>query len=141
MPTKEKIIEELGFVTGTISEQVRTIAAGALAFCLAFIVDAASRKDAALLQTEEIVGPIVFCLVAIALDFAQYFAGFALNRQMLRRMEKDSLTELKYDPASLIYRSRAWFFYAKAGSLCIGLCWLIAAIAVKLVGIIAEKIS
>jgi hypothetical protein len=133
MPTRKAIIDELDFLSGLISERVRSAAAVILAFCWAFIVEGAGG-DGGFLAAGAVMPPLLLAVASLVADFVQYLAGLRLNLRTLRRMEREGLDETGYDPRDSLYRLRQLMFHLKMVFLAASLAWLLVVIVLRLAG-------
>lgn len=133
MPDRKAVIDELNFLSGLLSERVRTAAAVILAFCWAFIVEGASAPGGGFLSTPDVVPPLLLAAATLMADFAQYLAGLRLNVRTLAQMERRKVETLAYDARHPLYLIRQGAFYAKMLLLAAALIWLLAVILLRLV--------
>ncbi len=132
MPSRKAVIDELNFLSGLLSERVRTAAAVILAFCWAFIVEGSSVPGGGFLSTEAVLPPLLLAVATLLADFTQYLAGLRLNVRTLAKMEAEKVDELPYDARHPLYVIRQASFYSKMLLLAAALIWLLAVILATL---------
>jgi len=130
MPTKEKIIEELNWLSDRISTQVRTISVSLLVITWGLII---GKPEISLPFSEElkkhllVVG--IIALIAMLGDFLQYFFGYVNTNGLRKKMELEEKTETDYDYNVLTYKLRSFFFWFKQIMIIIAcICFLVAII-------------
>ena len=112
MADKEQVLEELSYLTSTISTQVRTISAGVLAFCWAFALQAQGDGSPPFtLGMDSIVLPAALSLIVLMLDLIQYLCGYILNRTALEILESGE--NFSYNRRGFFYLGRVFSFYGK----------------------------
>ena len=128
MLEKCKIQDELNFVTDKLSSQVRTTAAGALALAWGLLVGESPTAKAVasdLRWSLLVVGGLA--VLALFVDFLQYFSGYLNTQRALRSVvkDKDGKEVGQYDDTALSYRLRRYFFRGKIAILAITVGWLL----------------
>ena len=127
MPTKEKVIEELNFVTEVLSTRARTLAAGVLALAWVFLLgNAINDEHAGFIANRALVAPIVLALLSLLADLSQYWCGLLATRRHLQYMEKSDLTSAEYNYRDMAYRLRTVFFYLKLFFMLASVAWLLS---------------
>jgi hypothetical protein len=130
MATKEKIIDDLNFVTDRISTQVRTLALGVLAFIWGIVIsDSEMAKSIAQPANAQLLGIAGGAVLTMLLDFFQYIPGFINTRNLLSKMERTKATEGTYDYSSWGFRLRNFFFWGKVVVLTITVLGLLRILA------------
>jgi len=126
MPTLDKVIEELNFLSEVLSTRVRTLAAGVLALAWVFVLGNAIKDEhAGFIADRDLVAPIVLALLSLLADLSQYWCGLVGTRRHLQRMEKSDLTSADYNYGSMAYRLRTIFFYLKLSFMLASVAWLL----------------
>src|SRR6266566_3397822 len=111
MATKEKILDDLNFITDRISTQVRTLALGVLGFIWGIIIsDSPIAKSIAEPLHAQLLGIAGGALLTMFLDFSQYVAGYESTVSVLAVMEKTHAAEGAYNYRSWWFRFRTFFF-------------------------------
>jgi len=106
MPKKADLLSELDWVTNKISSQVWTLNVGSLGTAWSLLI--ADR-----FSTRNAIPVFVPSLLSILCEMGQYLCGYWLARRLLRKMERENLTEFQYPKRSLLYRARDFFFVWK----------------------------
>ena len=136
MPDKATLINDLDWISERISNRLWTISVGVLAFCFAFVVEAAAAQGVPFLAPIKVVPPIILTLVAMICDLAQYVAGYNLNVRLLERMEHERKDNLGFDHADPAFRVRLFAYWAKLGLCGLGAVWLITVAALRTIDIV-----
>jgi hypothetical protein len=126
VPTIQKIIEELQWLSDRISTQVRTLGISLLAITWGLIIaqpQIAGPLPDDLKKSLLIVG--VLALAAIICDFLQYSVAYLNNKALLDNMEDKKLDEAAYDYTATTYKLRGFFFWAKQVLLIIACAWFL----------------
>lgn len=114
MPTKDKVIDALNWVTDRLSTQVRTVALSVLALAWGLLIgDKEADKSIAMQRKWHLLGIGGAAVVAMFFDFMQYVSGYINTHALLREMERTGATSGSYNTDSWSYRFRMAFFYAK----------------------------
>src|SRR5437016_144779 len=114
MATKDKILDDLNFVTDRISTQVRTLALGVLGFVWGIIIsDSQIAKSIAQPLNAQLLGIAGGALLTMLLDFLQYVAGYVNTASVLTAIERINATEGSYDYKSWGFRLRRFLFWSK----------------------------
>ena len=106
MPKKADLLSELDWVTSKISSLVWTINVGALGTTWSLLI----AKQFSFLNAIWIFVPSILSLLC---EMAQYLSGYLLARGLLRKMERESLTEFDYPTGNVLYKARDFFFVCK----------------------------
>ena len=106
MPKKADLISELGWITNKISSQVWTLNLGTLGTTWSLLI--AER-----FSISNAIPVFVPSLLSILCEMGQYLCGYWLPLRLLRKMERENLTEFEYPTDSLLYRARDFFFVWK----------------------------
>lgn len=114
MPTLDRIVTELEFLSDRLSTQVRTIAIGLLAVTWATLIGESTtlRSLAGQLRSKLLV-VAALCVLALVFDFVQYLFGYVTVNRTRRQIEDAQQREGKYDYESLSWCLRNLFFWAK----------------------------
>jgi hypothetical protein len=114
MTTLKETYEELQFLSDRISTQVRWLAAGVIALVWMFL---AGGKDSPSLpfppNHEVLVTAAGLAIMALLLDYIQYFFGYKLTMRSLKKVEDTGGENVTYDYTSCLYRMRVFFFWVK----------------------------
>lgn len=125
MPTKQKVVENLDWVTERISNRVWTISLAVLATCLGYLIESSKNEDA-FLASHSVVIPAAFALLALVFDLLQYFSANRQNLVLLRKLEKSGENEGLYSTSDLWFRLRNWSYLSKIIACMLSACILIA---------------
>lgn len=104
------VIEELRFLSDRISTQVRTIAIGLIGITWGLLIGKSGFVGHLKIKLLWVGS---FALLAMFLDFLQYFCGYICTDNVRKGMEKEKKEEGIYDYRSWLYRLRSWFFWLK----------------------------
>jgi len=160
MSDKSPVYGDLDFVTTRISDQVRTIALGILAFVWLFI---AGGDKAPVLPTtpsrDLLLTAAGLALLALLVDYAQYLFAYLNSQQALKRIEQRAaavtpaaptttgqpattaavasgpvsvVTPPTFDYGALLFRARLWMFWGKQVSAIAAAVLLVAAVGLSL---------
>jgi hypothetical protein len=124
VPNKKDLMDELDFLTDLISNRVRTISFGIVAFCWLFILQNITDNNA-IMSNKRLLIPVILSILALFADFAQYWFGFYTTRTLLREIESDLIGEVFYDYRSLGFRLRNAMFYSKQILMVSATIWLL----------------
>lgn len=133
MVCKQDIIKEMDFLSDRISTQVRTVALGLLGITWGVLI---GKSDVALGIARSIgknlmvIGGIA--ILAMFLDFLQYFFGYWYTYSLFNDMEKTNKEEVKYKYSDVRYRLRTCLYWVKQITLMIGVLWFIVVLFVYL---------
>jgi len=129
MQTKEKIIEELHWLSDRISTQVRTISVSLLIITWGLIIgkpEISSPLSEGLKKHLLIVG--IIALITMLVDFLQYFLGYVNTDGLRKIMELEGKLEADYDYNAITYKLRCFLFWFKQITLLIACIWFLSAI-------------
>lgn len=136
MATKEKIIDDLNFVTDRLSTQVRTLALGVLTFVWGIIIsDSELAKSIAQPLNSQLLGIAGGAILTMLLDFLQYVAGYLNTARLLTGVERAGATEGTYNYHSWGFRFRRFFFWTKVGVVIITVLALLRILAWRFLNI------
>lgn len=126
MASKEDIIKEMDFLSDRISTQVRTVALGLLGITWGLLIG----KSEVAVQIATSTGKNLMAIGGIAilamfLDFLQYFFGYWYTHSLFKDMEKENKEEAKYKYSDARYRLRTCLFWAKQIILMIAVLWFV----------------
>jgi hypothetical protein len=124
MPTKSEIIQDLNWVTERISNRVWTVSVGVIALALTYIVESTRSDGSPFLRPEQVAVPAVLALLALAFDLIQYIAANRQNVRILRRMEREGLSEARFDPAERMGRLRHLAYNLKISLSILSVGWI-----------------
>jgi hypothetical protein len=135
MPTQEKAIEELGALSGQVSERTRTIAGGIIAIWWALLVGDSSDRLSDKLQAA-LIAPVVLAGSALLFDFLQYLSGYLMTLKAFRAAEKLNQPnatppvkpDVRYDPNHLLFQFRTALFFAKLIAAALAMGWLLVSL-------------
>jgi len=131
MPNKNYLIDQLDFLSGALSDRIRSIAFGVLALCWGLLASTTTVRTGFDLGLSDLLMPMLLSLLALVADFGQYLAGYVLNSRLLQELETRNLTEINYVKSHPLYRLRLVSFYAKLTSGTAGAIWLIVIFTIK----------
>jgi len=130
MPTIDKIIEELHFLSNRISTQVRMVSVCLIAVTWGLLMGTSSTTVAIAGEIKKHLLLIGFlAILAMFLDFLQYFCGYLDADRLRLRMEEKELRSGEYDYKAPLHRLRHWFFWAKQGVLSLAVVWFLVVVA------------
>jgi hypothetical protein len=112
MATKEKLLEELNWVTEKISAQIWALNLGTLGTTWSLLITTPLPNNVRF-TARDALPVVVLCIVSLICELGQYLSAYFMQRQILTTMEKNGLTEFQYDPKSALRRSRMFFFWCK----------------------------
>lgn len=120
---RRAILEQKQFVTGRISETVRYIGFGLLALFYAMIsADTAIPAKIVSKMPEMLQFMAVFGVLAISLDYLQYFFG---DRAVEFALSGSGEAANRYNTKWFVYRARTWCYWLKQVSAMSGCVFLI----------------
>ena len=126
MAAKKDILDELDFVTTTLSTQVRTTALGVLALSWGLLIgESSTAKELAAQLKWHLVGVGAAAVLILFLDFLQYVAGYAATLGVYNTMVQDNADQGEFDDSALSFRLRMFLFYAKMVALSLTVIWLL----------------
>ena len=141
MPGKQDLGEELNHLSGVLSQRIRVLAGGVLAFCWAFVIEGASGEKEAFLPPGYSLPPMILALVGLVADFLQYWFGYRLNIVLLRRLEAEERGEVAYDRRHIYYRLREKMFGTKIALVCLAVFFLLLVVSIRLFQVYAIDIN
>lgn len=126
MPDQKRLIEDLDYLSETLSKRTREISAGVLLFCWAFLVEGSQKKAGAFIPAPMIAAPVILSILAIMADLCQYLAGLILTQRLLTKSvsEKNS-SNIMYNRRNPLYRFRQAMFWGKLVLCLAAATWLI----------------
>ena len=134
MPDKHAVIEELNFVTDLLSNRSRTLAGGVLAISwVLLLANATGSEGSGVVDSRAILAPILFALLSLLADLAQYWAGYLFAKRHLIRMERQQKDFAEYDYDSSLYKWRAYLFYSKIGLMLTSVVVLLVLLSVRFI--------
>jgi hypothetical protein len=104
--TKKDLIDELDWITNKISSLVWTLNVGALGTTWSLLI--ANR-----FTFRNAIWIFVPCILSILCEMFQYLSGYRLADGLLRKMERENLTEFEYPTTDPLYEARQFFFVWK----------------------------
>lgn len=126
MPSLDKIVEELQFLSDRLSTQVRTLGLGMIALVWALLSGASSESlDFKTGEKHKLILVAVLALVAMTLDFLQYVFGYVHTNRLHRELLDEGRDQGDYDYHELWYRARAGCFWAKQVVIFTAVVWLV----------------
>jgi len=130
VPEIKKIIEELQFLSDKLSTQVRMVAFGLLAITWTILVG----ESAFLRKLSEGLGKSLLLIAVLSIfillvHFLQYVIGYIYVNKTRKTAEAKGLTEIDFDPDSLLFRSRSILFWIKQFVLVVTLVFFLAVLA------------
>ena len=129
MPTLEKVIEDLNWLSDRISTQVRTMSIGLLAITWGLLIGKPEiSQPLPLWLKKNLLAIGILTLVVMLSDFLQYFFGLLVVDSLRKSMEKMKQTEAEYDYGTITYRLRKLFFWVKLVLVVIACIWFLAVI-------------
>ena len=131
MVTRDKVVEELNFVTDKLSTQVRTTALGIVVFVWGLLLGQPSAtEDIAREWKRHLVGIGGAAVLVMFVDFLQYVAAYVNVKSLYDRRGSTG----EYDDSSISYKVRLYLFYAKILLLIVVVVWLVCVLGLWLVG-------
>ena len=129
MPTLEKVIEDLNWLSDRISTQVRTMSIGLLAITWGLLIGKPEiSQPLPLWLKKNLLAIGILALVVMLSDFLQYFFGLLVVDSLRKSMEEMKQTEAEYDYGTITYRLRKLFFWVKLVLVVIACIWFLAVI-------------
>jgi hypothetical protein len=129
VPTLEKVIEDLNWLSDRISTQVRTMSIGLLAIAWGLLIGKPEiSQPLPLWLKKNLLAIGILALVVMLSDFLQYFFGLLVVDSLRKSMEKMKQTEAEYDYGTITYRLRKLFFWVKLFLVVIACIWFLAVI-------------
>lgn len=122
MASINEIVEELNFLSETLSERTRVLSVGIIAIWWTTLIGGRGPPG---LGENALLGPAICAAVSALLDVLQYAAGYLQSYLALYRLEKLGLSEVQYDRHSLLFRLREFLFLAKQVAALAAIAWLI----------------
>jgi hypothetical protein len=121
----KELIEELQFLSDRISTQVRTISVSLIAFVWILLIggDNAPFKFS-LFERRQLLIIVFLALIAMLLDFLQYFFGYLYTNSLRKDLEESEKEKGEYDYCSWKYRLRIDMFWSKQIILMVAAVWL-----------------
>ena len=132
MPGKQELGEELNHLSGVLSERIRVLAGGVLAFCWAFVIEGAPGVKDAFLPPGYYLPPMILAFLGMVADFLQYWFGYRLNIVLLRRLEAEERDEVAYDRRHIYYRLREKMFGTKIALISLDVLLLLLVVSIRL---------
>ena len=132
MQTKEKLVEQLDWLTDKISSQVWTLNLGTLATTWSLLIASGSVEKLRIGPANAIF-IMALCIVAMLFELGQYFAGYRNALSILDRLESSGQTEFEYDKSAPLYVLRKWLFCGKIALTLFAALWLVVILARKLI--------
>ncbi|MCH8038975.1 MAG: hypothetical protein IH977_01335 [Nitrospinae bacterium] len=126
-------MEDLNFLTDLISNRVRTISFGVLAFCWLFILQNTSGQSL-IASNKQLMIPVSLAILSLIADLAQYWFGYYSTRLLLSQSEKVKRDDLSYDYHSFSYLMRTAMFFAKQFLMGVATIWLLVILGLKVLG-------
>jgi hypothetical protein len=132
MRNKKDLLEELNWLTDKISSQVWTLNLGTLATTWSLLI-AAGNSDKLRIGSENAIPIMGICILAMLSELAQYLAGYANARTILRDLQSSGREEFEYDQSAPLYIMRKAFFYGKIALTLAAAIWLLVVLVGKLI--------
>lgn len=132
MATKKDLIDELHYLTDLLSQRSRTLASGVLAFCWLFVLQNTTKDKLYIFENYMLLVPIVFAILSLLLDAAQYWFGFLQTKKRLQQLESSNSDEIGFDQNSWYFKLRMKSFYIKQIFVLIAVIWLLCIIVLKI---------
>jgi len=126
MPSLDKIVEELQFLSDRLSAQVRMLGLGMIAFVWALL----SGTGGTFLKftagdKRQLAAVAALSLLAMLLDFLQYACGYCCADSLHRKLLKEGKACGDYSYRDWRYVARKICFWAKQVTVFVGAAWLI----------------
>jgi hypothetical protein len=129
MQPKEKLIEDLDWLTDKISTQVWTLNLGTLATTWSLLI--ATRGSEQFIESADAIPIMALCILAMLCELGQYYAGYFNAKSILDHLGEG--TQFEYDETAPLYILRHWLFYIKAVLTLIAASWLLVALLAKII--------
>jgi hypothetical protein len=133
MIKKEKIIDDLNWITEKISSLVWYINLGTLGTTWSSVIGT-SKYDAFRITFFEARWIFILCLSALLCEMGQYISAYFDAAGVLNRMEAEKRQTAEFDPSSPYYIARKFFFGAKIVLTVVAAVLLLVLIFYKLGG-------
>jgi hypothetical protein len=132
MHPKEKLFEDLNWLSDKISSQVWTINLGTLATTWSLLIAAGSGERKLQIGSTIAILIILICIVAMLCELGQYYAGYFDALSIKKELERSGEEKFEYDETTWLYMWRNRLFYVKA--------LLSLTVAILLVVVLAGKL-
>ena len=114
MPDKQKVIEELNFLSGQLSKQTRTINIGLIAFIWSLLVYPPNKFATGIDQySYSLITTAILAIISLIVDHIQYLSGYKLNILLLKEIEEEKKESKPYDKNTFYYKIRVYGFIFK----------------------------
>ena len=132
MAKKKDLIDELNYLTDLLSQRSRTLATGVLAFCWLFILQNTTNNKLPIFETSTLLVPVIFAILSLLIDAAQYWFGYLQTRKRLQKLEISNSDEIGFDHNSWYFKLRTKAFYIKQVFVLIAVIWLLCMVVWKI---------
>ncbi len=124
MPNKDRLIEDIDWLSERLSNRVWFTSTVTIATCIALLLEGAASENQAFLAAKDLALPIVLAIIAGVCDFVQYFCGYLNSKRLLDEMEISGNETIQYKTSGFLYRVRTLAFHLKLLFSTIGMVWL-----------------
>jgi hypothetical protein len=129
MPTTDKLIEQLDFLSDLLSNRVRTISGAILALAWLFLSGGSSSPVLpAKPDTELLLISGGLAITVLICDYLQYLFGYVQTKQVFKQAEKSAGKAANFHSKAFTYRARQLFFGLKQLFMVVALGFLAKAI-------------
>jgi hypothetical protein len=113
MRSKDKLLEDLDWLTDKISSAVWKLSVGTLGTTWSLLIASGSIPERLRFGNREAYPILLLCILAMMFDMIQYLAAYRDADRIRRRIEASRLTEFEYDESTFLYKLRKWSFCIK----------------------------
>jgi hypothetical protein len=113
MRSKDKLLEDLNWLTDKISSEAWKLNIGTLGTTWSLLIASGSIPERLRFGNREAYPILLLCILAMMFDMIQYLAAYRDADRIRRRIEASRLTEFEYDESTFLYKLRKWSFCIK----------------------------
>ena len=114
MRPKEKLFEDLDWLSDKISSQVWTINLGTLATTWSLLIATGSGGNKLRIGSTIAILIMLLCIAAMLCELGQYYAGWFNALSIKKDLERSGEKQFEYDKTAPLYIWRDRLFYVKA---------------------------
>jgi hypothetical protein len=131
MARKEKLLEDLNWITDKISSQIWILNLGTLGTTWSLLVvgTPANPVKITFIEARWI---FLFCFSALMCEMAQHLSAYCMSKNILDRIEARGQNTFEFDPNSGWFKLRSCLFWAKIALTVIASLYLLVIIFLKL---------
>jgi hypothetical protein len=113
MADKQKLIDDLNWVTEKISSEIWIINLGTLGTTWALLIASGNVAYPFRLQIGDAKPILIVSLLGLIGELLQHLAAYVNDRCILSRLEKSNQHDFEFETSAFFYRCRIFFFYVK----------------------------